>query len=133
MIPREILKINFSKSPFSCNLSNQALILSLKYGLYSCNFLTKMFAKSHSPSKNKIQKTRRISEAIDWSGLIVVYVLQYLPRYKAHPDFEACFKKKTVLTSFFISYHIYLCNFNFNFASKIKMHIIHRTFCFYMR
>ena len=45
MLPQEILKISFSKTPFSCNLSDQTLILSPKYGLYYGNFLTKMFAK----------------------------------------------------------------------------------------
>ena len=39
----------------------------------------------------KIQNARRILEAIYWSGLIFVYVLQYLPTYIVQPDFEACF------------------------------------------
>ena len=44
--PPENFENQFSKSPFSCNLSDQTLILSLKYGLYSYNFLKKMFGKS---------------------------------------------------------------------------------------
>ena len=45
LLSREILEVSFSKTPFSCNLSDQTLILSPKYGLYYCNFQNKNVCK----------------------------------------------------------------------------------------
>ena len=73
-MPREILKISFSETPFSCDLSDQTLILSLKYGLYSCNFLTKMHLGNLLLSLYHAAKTKRCQNLKLWKSSNKIYL-----------------------------------------------------------